>query len=641
MNEQHKRIAKTILLFALIFFAWGFYKNQANKHDYDQAPSYSVFLEKLKNNEIQEVVIIEKVRGQKEIIVTEKAVEQTTPNPNSSVSSFNVAKPKKYKLLTPADQELYSELKSANIKFEAEKEEEGSVLLSILISWTPMILFIGIWIYFMRKSMGGGKGLFGMNKSKTKLISPEEINVTFADVVGADEAKLEVQEVIDFLKNSQQYTKLGGKIPKGILLTGPAGTGKTLLAKAIAKEAGVPFFANSGSDFVEMFVGLGAARVRDMFEEARKAAPCILFIDEIDTLGARRGGSFGGGGADEREQTLNQMLVEMDGVDAINGIIIVGATNRSDILDPALLRPGRLDRHVHVSLPDVKGREKILNLHINKKLVPVSTNLDLHRIAKGTTGFSGAEIENLVNEAAIMAARNKKQFVEQEDFEEAKDKIIMGPERKSMIMPEKERINTAYHESGHAVVAKLLPNADPVHKVTIIPRGRALGVTMQLPEEDKYAADKDYLLSRIAVLMGGRLGEEIFLNHMTTGASNDIQVATNMAKKMVIEWGMSDLGMVSFGDPMGSAWGGQVSMANISGETLREIDKEIMKIIHTQYELAKKLLEDNKDIVESMAKALLEVETIEDWQVDNIMERKDFNTIRANTPKSVIEKQNT
>lgn len=608
MNETHKKILKLLVLASLFIFLFQVMQNVNKTKSVNTiaAPEYSEFLKQVENGNVKKVTIIEKARGAKEVTATND-------------------KDQSYKIYAPADESLIKTLKDNKVVIKADKEEEGSLLLNILISWFPMFLLIGVWIYFMRKSSGKGGGIFGMGKSKTRVISPANINVTFADVVGADEAKEEVKEVIDFLKNKDKFSRLGGRIPKGILLTGPAGTGKTMLAKAIAKEAGVPFFANSGSDFVEMFVGLGAARVRDMFTEARKAAPCILFIDEIDALGGKRGMGGVGGGHDEREQTLNQLLVEMDGVESTGGVIVIGATNRADVLDPALLRPGRLDRHVIVSLPDVRGREQILKVHINSKQVPTDVALDLTKIAKGTSGFSGAELENLVNEAAIMAARQSKPFVTQVDFEMAKDKIIMGPERRSMVMPEKEKINTAYHESGHAVVAKLIKNTDPVHKVTIIPRGRALGVTMQLPEEDRYAHDKDYLLARIAVLMGGRLGEELFLNHMTTGASNDISVATSMARKMVTEWGMSELGMISFGEQVGGAWAGQSSMANLSQETIREVDQQIKKIITEQYNIAKDILDKNRDKVEAMSKALLEVETIDDWQIDNIMAGRPFN----------------
>jgi len=572
------------------------------------APTYSQFMTDLKDGKIKEATVVEKLRGTKEVTATTK-------------------EDKKFTILTPTDPALIEDLKKYSV-IKADKEEEGNILLSILISWFPMLLLVTVWIYFMKKSMGGKGGIFGMNKSKTKIITPDQINVTFDDVVGCEEAKEEVKEIVDFLKEPGKFSKLGGRIPKGVLLTGPAGTGKTLLAKAIAKQAGVPFFANSGSDFVEMFVGLGAARVRDMFAEARKVAPCILFIDELDSLGGKRGGGGIGGGNDEREQTLNALLVEMDGIESTNGVVVIGATNRPDTLDNALLRPGRLDRQVVVGLPDVKGREQILRVHINKKSVPIDTALNINRIAKGTSGFSGAELENLVNEAAIMAARKNKNSVDQHDFEMAKDKIIMGPERRSMVMPENERINTAYHESGHAVVAKVLPDCDPVHKVTIIPRGRALGVTMQLPEEDKYAHDKKYLESRLAVLMGGRLGEELFLNHMTTGASNDISVATNLSRRMVQEWGMSSLGMMAFGEQMGGAWAGQTSMSNLSQQTIKDVDDEVKKLIHDQYNRAKKVLEEHRPQVEAMAQALLEVETLEDWQLENIMENKPFNTSR-------------
>ena len=586
-------------------FTLSFVLNSEKKEKKVVLPTYSEFLEQVKKDEIKSVTIVDKLRGTREI-------------------EYVTNKDEKHKILAPADEGLMAILNASKVNTKAEKEDEGNLLLNIFISWFPMVLLITVWIYFMRKSMGGKGGIFGLSKNKSKLIAPNDISVSFADVVGCEEVKLEVQEVVEFLKNKNKFSKLGGKIPNGILLTGSAGVGKTLLGKAIAKEAGVPFFSMSGSSFVEMFVGLGSARVRDLFAEAKKVTPCIIFIDEIDAIGGKRSGSALGGGETEREQTLNQLLVEMDGIDSVDGIVIIGATNRPDGLDPALLRPGRLDRHIYVPLPDVKGREQILNVHINLKNVPISLDLDMEKVAKSTSGFSGAELENLVNEAAIIAARKSKSFVDQEDFEMANDKIIMGPERKSMAMPEKEKINTAYHEAGHTLVAKLINHSDPLHKVTIIPRGKALGVTMQIPQEDKYAYDKEYFLSRIAVLMGGRIGEEVFLNHMTTGASNDILVATNIANKMVKEWGMSKLGMIAYGEQLGGAWANQTTMQNLSQETIREVDLEVRKIIQAQYDVARKLIEKNKEKVEVMAKALLELETLDDWQIDNIINGKSY-----------------
>ena len=604
MNYNKKTIYKIIAVL-IIMFTLSFVLNSEKKEKKVVLPTYSEFLEQVKKDEIKSVTIVDKLRGTREI-------------------EYVTNKDEKHKILAPADEGLMAILNASKVNTKAEKEDEGNLLLNIFISWFPMVLLITVWIYFMRKSMGGKGGIFGLSKNKSKLIAPNDISVSFADVVGCEEVKLEVQEVVEFLKNKNKFSKLGGKIPNGILLTGSAGVGKTLLGKAIAKEAGVPFFSMSGSSFVEMFVGLGSARVRDLFAEAKKVTPCIIFIDEIDAIGGKRSGSALGGGETEREQTLNQLLVEMDGIDSVDGIVIIGATNRPDGLDPALLRPGRLDRHIYVPLPDVKGREQILNVHINLKNVPISLDLDMEKVAKSTSGFSGAELENLVNEAAIIAARKSKSFVDQEDFEMANDKIIMGPERKSMAMPEKEKINTAYHEAGHTLVAKLINHSDPLHKVTIIPRGKALGVTMQIPQEDKYAYDKEYFLSRIAVLMGGRIGEEVFLNHMTTGASNDILVATNIANKMVKEWGMSKLGMIAYGEQLGGAWANQTTMQNLSQETIREVDLEVRKIIQAQYDVARKLIEKNKEKVEVMAKALLELETLDDWQIDNIINGKSY-----------------
>ena len=438
----------------------------------------------------------------------------------------------------PSDIWLVSDLLKNGVKIEAKPEEEQSFLMSIFVSWFPMLLLIGVWIFFMRQMQGGkGGGAFSFGKSKARMLDDAKERVTFADVAGCDEAKEEVSELVDFLRDPSKFQNLGGRIPRGVLMVGSPGTGKTLLAKAIAGEAKVPFFSISGSDFVEMFVGVGAARVRDMFEQAKKQSPCIVFIDEIDAVGRQRGAGLGGGN-DEREQTLNALLVEMDGFEGASGVIVIAATNRPDVLDPALLRPGRFDRQVVVPLPDIRGREQILMVHMRK--VPVAPDVKADILARGTPGMSGADLANLVNEAALFAARRSKRFVEMDDFEAAKDKIMMGAERKSMIMPEEERRNTAYHESGHAVVAKLMPKTDPVHKVTIIPRGRALGVTMQLPSEDRYSMDKDRILSTIAVLFGGRIAEEIFMHQMTTGASNDFERATDMARDMVTQWGMSD-----------------------------------------------------------------------------------------------------
>src|SRR5687767_2326008 len=493
--------------------------------------------------------------------------------------------------------------------------------MNIFVSWFPMLLLIGVWIFFMRQMQGGGKGgAFSFGKSKARMLDEANNTTTFADVAGCDEAKEEVKELVDFLKDPQKFQKLGGRIPRGVLMVGPPGTGKTLLAKAIAGEAKVPFFSISGSDFVEMFVGVGAARVRDMFEQAKKSAPCIIFIDEIDAVGRHRGAGLGGGN-DEREQTLNQMLVEMDGFETNLGVIVMAATNRPDILDPALLRPGRFDRQVFVSLPDVRGREAILNVHMRK--VPVGQDIRADLLARGTPGFSGADLANLVNEAALFAARRNGRVVEMVDFDKAKDKIMMGPERKSMVMPEEERKNTAYHESGHALVAKLMPKTDPVHKVTVIPRGRALGVTMQLPEQDRYSMDREMILQNIAVLFGGRIAEEVFMGQMTTGASNDFERATDLARSMVTRWGMSDeLGPMVYGENEGEVFLGRSVTVhkNVSETTMQKVDAEIRRIVDGQYALARKLIEDNREKVEAMAKALMEWETLDADQINDIMQ---------------------
>jgi len=513
---------------------------------------------------------------------------------------------------------LVGELLENGVSIDAKPLEEQSLLLTIFINWFPLLLLIGVWVFFMRQMQGGagGRGAMSFGKSKARMLSEDQNKITFEDVAGVEEAKEEVGE------DPSKFQKLGGRIPKGVMLTGKPGTGKTLLARAIAGEAKVPFFSISGSDFVEMFVGVGASRVRDMFDQAKKHAPCIIFIDEIDAVGRQRGAGLGGG-HDEREQTLNQLLVEMDGFEGTEGVIVMAATNRPDVLDPALLRPGRFDRQVYVPLPDIRGREQILKVHMRK--VPISDDVKTSILARGTPGFSGADLANLVNEAALFAARANKRMVDMDDFEKAKDKVVMGAERRSIVMPEKERMNTAYHESGHAVVAKTLPNTDPVHKVTIIPRGSALGVTMQLPEEDRYSHDRESLLSTIAVLMGGRIAEEVFMDQMTTGASNDFERATDIARNMVVRWGMSDtLGTRVYGENESEVFLGRdvTTHKNLSDSTAELVDTEIRRIIDEQYERARKIIEGERDKVENMTKALLEWETIDSDQIDDIMAGK-------------------
>ncbi len=527
----------------------------------------------------------------------------------------------KYSVISPGDIWMVGDLMKYGVQVTGKAEEEQSLLVSALYYLGPTLLIIGFWFLMMRQMQGGGKGgAFSFGKSRARLIDENNNAITFADVAGCDEAKEEVFELVDFLKDPTKFQKLGGHIPRGVLLVGPPGTGKTLLAKAIAGEAKVPFFSISGSDFVEMFVGVGAARVRDMFENAKKQAPCIIFIDEIDAVGRHRGAGTGGGN-DEREQTLNQMLVEMDGFETNSGVIVIAATNRSDVLDKALLRPGRFDRQVHVGLPDIRGREQILKVHMRK--VPINSDVDAAVLARGTPGFSGADLANLVNEAALFAARRNKRTVDMQDFEDAKDKIYMGPERKSAVMREEERRNTAYHESGHAVVAKMLPKADPVHKVSIMPRGWALGVTWQLPEHDRVNMYKDKMLEEISILFGGRLAEEIFLNSSSTGASNDFERATKMARDMVTRYGMSEvLGTMVYVDAEQSGIFGPMSAKSVSEATQQKVDIEIRAILDRQYAVAKKILEENKDKVELMVKALLEWETIDAEQVNDIMAGK-------------------
>jgi cell division protease FtsH len=536
-----------------------------------------------------------------------------------------------FKTYSPGDPGLVEDLLRHGVSITAKEEEGPSLLLSILINWFPLLLIFGLWIYFMRQMQGGGggRGAMSFGKSKARMLGEEQNKITFEDVAGVEEAKEEVGELVEFLRDPSKFQKLGGHIPKGVLMTGNPGTGKTLLAKAIAGEAKVPFFTISGSDFVEMFVGVGASRVRDMFEQAKKHAPCIIFIDEIDAVGRQRGAGLGGG-HDEREQTLNQLLVEMDGFEGNEGVIVIAATNRPDVLDPALLRPGRFDRQVYVPLPDIRGREMILKVHMRK--VPIADDVIASIIARGTPGFSGADLANLVNEAALFAARADKRLVDMEDFEKAKDKVIMGAERRSIVMPEDERRNTAYHESGHTVVAKVLPNTDPVHKVTIIPRGRALGVTMQLPEEDRYSHNRDTLLSTIAVLMGGRIAEEVFMSQMTTGASNDFERATDIAKNMVMRWGMSDaMGPRVYGDNQQEVFLGRdvTTHQNLSDSTAEQVDTEIRRIVDEQYNRARKIIEEYRDKIETMTQALLEWETLDSDQINEIMEGK-----KPSPPKS-------
>lgn len=526
---------------------------------------------------------------------------------------------KKFTSYAPSDPWLISDLLKNNVTVESKPDEEQSLLMSIFVSWFPMILLIGVWVFFMRQMQGGGKGggPFSFGKSKARQLDEASNQTTFADVAGCDEAKEEVFELVEFLREPGKFQKLGGRIPRGVLLVGPPGTGKTLIARAIAGEAKVPFFTISGSDFVEMFVGVGASRVRDMFETAKKNAPCIIFIDEIDAVGRSRGAGTGGGN-DEREQTLNQMLVEMDGFEANSGVIVIAATNRADVLDKALLRPGRFDRQVMVGLPDIKGREQILLVHMRK--VPIDTDVKADILARGTPGFSGADLANLVNEAALFAARRNKRTVDMQDFEDAKDKIFMGPERKSMVMREDERRNTAYHESGHAVVAKLLPKADPVHKVTIMPRGWALGLTWQLPEFDRISNYKDKMLEEISILFGGRIAEEVFMHQMSTGASNDFERATKLARDMVTRYGMSDaLGTMVYTGSEQDSFFGSMSSKTVSEATQQKVDAEIRRILDEQYGIARKLLEDNRDKVEAMAAALMEYETIDADQINDIM----------------------
>ena len=614
MNNQWFSKIAVWLVVAMVLFTV-FKQFDAHSGSSGAYVGYSDFLEEVRTNHIKSATIQEGQGGTEIVAVTTDDRKLRTT-------------------ATYLDRGLVGDLIHNNVKFDVKPREEGSLLMTLLVSWGPMLLLIGVWIYFMRQMQGGGKGgAFSFGKSKARMLDENTNQVTFADVAGCDEAKEEVKEVVDFLKDPQKFQKLGGRIPRGLLLVGPPGTGKTLLAKSIAGEAKVPFFSISGSDFVEMFVGVGAARVRDMFENAKKNAPCIIFIDEIDAVGRQRGAGLGGGN-DEREQTLNQMLVEMDGFETNLGVIVVAATNRPDILDAALLRPGRFDRQVYVTLPDIRGREQILNVHMRK--VPLGQDVNASIIARGTPGMSGADLANLCNEAALMAARRNARTVEMKDFEKAKDKILMGPERKSMVMPEEERMNTAYHESGHALIGKLLPKCDPVHKVTIIPRGRALGVTMSLPAQDRYSYDREYMLNQISMLFGGRIAEEVFMHQMTTGASNDFERATQIARDMVMRYGMTEsLGPMVYAENEGEVFLGRsvTKTTNMSEQTMQKVDAEVRRIIDQQYAQARQLIEQHSEQMHAMAKALLEWETIDMEQIDDIMAGKPPRAPKDWTPR--------
>ena len=593
MNNMFKTMAIWLVIGIVLMSVFNQFNNR-------QAPKnilgYSEFLEEAKLGRIASVMI----QG--------RTLEATTVD-GKSVTSYS-----------PSDPWLVSDLLRYNVKVVAKQDEEQSLLMSIFMSWGPMLLLIGVWVYVMRQMQGGGRGgAFSFGKSRAKVMDESTNVVTFADVAGCDEAKEELAEMVDFLRDPGKFQKLGGRIPRGVLLVGSPGTGKTLLAKAIAGEAKVPFFSISGSDFVEMFVGVGAARVRDMFEQAKKSSPCIIFIDELDAVGRQRGAGLGGGN-DEREQTLNQMLVEMDGFEPTVGVIVIAATNRPDVLDPALLRPGRFDRQVVVPLPDIRGREQVLKVHMRK--VPLAPDVDAMLLARGTPGMSGADLANLVNEAALFAARGNKRLVDMEDFEKAKDKIFMGPERKSMVISPEEKRNTAYHESGHAIVGSLLPGCDPVHKVTVMPRGRALGVTWSLPVADRLSLYRDQMLANISMLFGGRVAEELFVGKISTGASNDFERATGIARDMVTRYGMSAaLGPMVYGENEGEVFLGRsvTTHKNMSEATMQQVDAEIRRILDEQYALAKRLLEENRDKVEAMTTALLEWETIDADQIKDIM----------------------
>ena len=593
MNPFYKNLALWLTITLMVVFLFNVF-NKPQQNDFEI--SYSAFLDAVEKGRVVNVTI----QG------------------NNVSGAFIDGKP--FRTYAPEDATLISFLRKHSVEISAKPKEDSPWYMTILVSWLPMIVLIGVWVFFMRQMQAGGGKAMSFGRSRARIIHEGMTKVTFADVAGVDEAKQELQEIVEFLKDPKKFTKLGGRIPKGVLLVGSPGTGKTLLAKAIAGEAGVPFLSISGSDFVEMFVGVGAARVRDLFYQGKKHAPCIIFIDEIDAVGRQRGAGLGGG-HDEREQTLNQLLVEMDGFESSEGVILIAATNRPDVLDPALLRPGRFDRQIVVPVPDINGRESILKVHLKNK--PLAPDVDVRTIAKGTPGFSGADLENLVNEAALLAARKNKEVIEMEDFEEAKDKVLMGLERKSMVLSEEEKKTTAYHEAGHALIARLLPETDPIHKVTIIPRGRALGLTQQLPETDRHTYSKEYLLNSICILMGGRVAEEIVLNEKTTGAANDIERATSIARRMVCEWGMSEqLGPLTFGKREEHIFLGReiARHQDYSEQTAIEIDREVRSIVENCYEQTKAILTEHLDILHAIAQELLEKETLQKKDIDRIIE---------------------
>jgi cell division protease FtsH len=613
-NQWFSKVAVWLVIALILFTVFKQFDGRAGASA--TYMGYSEFLEQVRAKNIKQATIAEG-QGGTEIVATTQDDRKVRTN------------------ATYLDRGLVGDLINNGVKFDVKAREESSLLMTILISWGPMLLLIGVWIYFMRQMQGGGKGgAFSFGKSKARMLDENNNTVTFADVAGCDEAKEEVKEVVDFLKDPQKFQKLGGRIPRGLLLVGPPGTGKTLLAKGIAGEAKVPFFSISGSDFVEMFVGVGAARVRDMFENAKKNAPCIIFIDEIDAVGRQRGAGLGGGN-DEREQTLNQMLVEMDGFETNLGVIVVAATNRPDILDAALLRPGRFDRQVYVTLPDIRGREQILNVHMRK--VPLGQDVNASIIARGTPGMSGADLANLCNEAALMAARRNARVVEMQDFEKAKDKIFMGPERRSAVMDPDDLRQTAYHEAGHAMVMLKLPNHDPLHKITIMPRGRALGVAFYLPEKDRYSRDKEFMLSEMASLFGGRAAEEHFLKIMTTGASNDFERATQIARDMVMRYGMTEaLGPMVYTENEGEVFLGRsvTKTTSISEATMQKVDTEVRRIVDQQYGLAMKILSENEKEIHALVDALLKWETIDREQIDAIMAGKEPTAPKDWTPRT-------